>query len=71
MKLKAQEKKIDHIERAKRVVEIPMLKDQWIQEEKLRIEVRYFDIVGGGRGNWDSKLKLGDQLKNLRTIKKK
>ena len=50
MKLKAQEKKIDHIERAKRVVEIPMLKDQWIQEEKLRIEVRYFDIVGGGGG---------------------
>lgn len=38
VRLKAQEKKIDHMERAKRVEEIPMLKEQWIQEEKTRIE---------------------------------
>merc|ERR1740128_889190 len=38
VRLKAQEKKIDHLERAKRVEEIPMLKEQWTQEEKTRIE---------------------------------
>eukprot|EP00088_Acartia_fossae_P002760 TRINITY_DN1113_c0_g1_i1.p1 TRINITY_DN1113_c0_g1~~TRINITY_DN1113_c0_g1_i1.p1 ORF type:complete len:1134 (-),score=468.42 TRINITY_DN1113_c0_g1_i1:209-3610(-) len=38
VRLKAQEKKVDHMERAKRQVEIPLLKDQWIQEEKKRID---------------------------------
>jgi len=37
-RLRNQEKKLDHLERAKRVVEIPLLKEQWIQEEKLRIQ---------------------------------
>merc|ERR1711970_756304 len=38
VRLKAQEKKVDHLERAKRVVEIPMLKEQWTNEEQERIK---------------------------------
>ena len=46
VRLKAQEKKVDHLERAKRVVEIPMLKEQWTNEEQERIKVKTLNHFG-------------------------
>ena len=47
MRLKAQEKKVDHMERAKRTEEIPMLKTQ--HEVSFSIIVNYFIILPADR----------------------
>merc|ERR1712130_60501 len=74
VRLKAQEKKVDHLERAKRLEEIPLLKDQfnefkeeaklvWEEQEKERIELE--------KNNRESDVANRDRLVRMKDDKEK
>jgi hypothetical protein len=52
VRLKAQEKKVDHMERAKRLEEIPLLKEQHedLKAERKQVKIRFFFVFKGFGG---------------------
>merc|ERR1711872_471602 len=74
VRLKAQEKKIDHLERAKRLEEIPLLKlqfEEFKEEAKVVWEEQEKDIIEGEKKQRASDVENRNRLVRMKTDKEK